>query len=93
MGERRLAPVLVEQQHLLARTAYAVLQREGRGEPRDGRVEERHPRLERVGHARPVGLHEQVVHQVDAEIQVLQPRQLRGALGLRVAGAIGIDRV
>ena len=35
----------------------------------------------------------QVVDQVDAEVEVLEPGQLRGALGLRVAGAIGIDRV
>ena len=66
---------------------------QGQGELGDDRVEERHPRLERVRHARPVGLHEQVVDQVDAEVEVLQPRQLLGALGLGVAGAVDVDRV
>ena len=57
----------------------------------DDRVAERHPRLERVRHARAVGLHEQVVGEVDAQVDVLEPRELVGALGLGVAGAVDVD--
>ena len=59
------------------RTLCFVGQREG--EVRHDGVEERHARLERVGHRRAVGLHEQVVDEVDAEVDVLQPRELVGA--------------
>ena len=56
-------------------------------------VAERHARLERVRHAGAVGLHEQVVDEVDADVDVLEPRELVGALGLRVAGAVDVERV
>ena len=71
------------------RTFIARRQRER--ELGDGRVEERHAHLERVGHARAVGLHEQVVGEVDAEVDVLQagersarPRSRRSGRGSTV---------
>ena len=57
------------------------------------RVEERHAQLERVGHAHAVGLHQQVVDEVDRAVDVLQPRERVGALGLRPAGAVDVERV
>ena len=41
----------------------------------------------------PVGLDQQVVDQVDAEVDVLHPRQPLGAGGLGVALAVEVDRV
>ena len=49
--------------------------------------------LERVRHARPVGLDQQVVDQVDAEVDVLQARERLGARGLGVARAVEVERV
>ena len=40
-----------------------------------------------------VGLHQQVVDEVDAEVDVLQAGELVGALGLRVALAVDVERV
>ena len=62
--------------------AHALLAREREREVRHDRVEERDARLERVRHRRAVGLHEQVVDEVDAEVDVLQARERLGALGL-----------
>ncbi len=47
-------------------------------------LEERDPGLQRVRHARPVRLHEQVVNQVDAKVDVLEPGQRVGPVGLGV---------
>ena len=41
----------------------------------------------------PVGLDQQVVDQVDAEVDVLQARQRLGAGGFGVALAVEVDRV
>ena len=60
-------------------------------EVRHDGVEERHARLERVRHRRAVGLHEQVVDEVDAEVDVLQAREQLGALGLGEARAQEVD--
>ena len=62
-------------------------------EVRHDRVEERHASLERVRHRRAVGLHEQVVDEIDAEVDVLQPREQLGALRLGEARAVEVDRV
>ena len=40
-----------------------------------------------------VGLGEQVVGQERADVEVLQARDRLGALGLGVAGAVGVERV
>ena len=40
-----------------------------------------------------VGLHQQVVDEVDAEVEVLEAGELLGALGLRVPGPVDVDRV
>jgi hypothetical protein len=58
-------PLLVEAVHLVARG-------EREGKVRHHRVEERNPRLERPGHRRSVGLHEQVVDEIAPEIDVLE---------------------
>ena len=81
------------QQHLLREPAHLVLRGQREREVRHDRVEERHARLERVRHRRAVGLHEQVVDEVDPEVDVLEARELVGALGLRVARAVDVDRV
>ena len=62
-------------------------------EPRDERVEVGHTRLERVGHRGPVGLHEQVVDEIDAEVDVLETREQLRPLRLPEARAVQIDRV
>ena len=81
------------QQDFLAQAAHPVPGRQRQREVRHHRVEERHARLERVGHRRAVGLHEQVVDEVDAEVDVLQAREQLGTLGLGEAGAVEVDRV
>jgi hypothetical protein len=63
--------------------AHLLPRRQREREVRHDGVEERHARLERVRHRRAVGLHEQVVDEVDAEVDVLQPREQLGALRLR----------
>ena len=55
-------------------------------------VEVRHASLERVRHRCAVGLHQQVVDEVDAEVDVLQPRELVGALGFGDTGRGGCRR-
>ena len=57
------------------------------------RIEERDARLEGVRHRRAVGLREQVVDEVRAEVDVLEPRQQLGALGLGEARAQEVDRI
>ena len=57
------------------------------------RVEERHARLERVRHRRAVRLHEQIVDEVRAEVDVLQAGEQLGALGLGEALAQQVDWV
>ena len=44
-------------------------------------------------HRRAVGLHEQIVDEVGAEVDVLEPREQVGALGLREALAEDVHRV
>src|SRR3712207_7981221 len=56
---------------------------------RSHRVEERHARFERVGHARAVGLREQVVDEVDARVEVLETSKRLGPGRLGVALAPG----
>ena len=68
------------QHHLLRQAADLVPGRKREREPRHHRVEERHPRFERVRHRGAVGLREQVVDEVDGEVDVLQARQELGAL-------------
>ena len=70
------------QQPLLLEPAHLVSRRQREREPGDDRVEERHAGLERPGHRGPVGLHEQVVDEVAAEVDVLQAGQQLEALGL-----------
>ena len=72
---------------------YVGMALEGEREVRHDRVEVGDARLERVRHRRPVRLHEQVVDEIDAEVDVLQPGELVGARGLGVALAEEIDRV
>src|SRR3712207_9193992 len=60
---------------------------------RSHRVEERHARFERVGHARAVGLREQVVDEVDARVEVLETGERLGPGRLGVALAPGVERV
>ena len=81
------------QEDLLAQPAHLVPVGEPEREVRHDRVEERDARLERVRHRRAVGLHEQVVDEVRAEVDVLEPREQLGALGLREARAQEVDRV
>ena len=81
------------QQHLLPQPAHLVPAREREREVRHHRVEERDARLERVRHRRAVGLHEQVVDEVGAEVDVLQAREQLGPAGLVEAGAEEVDRV
>ena len=59
----------------------------------DDGVEEGDPRLERVGHARPVDLDQDVVDQVGADVDVLHAAELLGALGLLVAARGARERV
>ena len=59
----------------------------------DDGVEERHARLERVRHRRAVGLHELVVDEVDAEVDVLQAREHLRPRRLREPRAVEVDRV
>ena len=61
-------------------------------ERHDDGVAERHARLERVRHRGAVGLHEQVVDEVDGAVDVLQREQL-GAVRLRERLAIEVERV
>ncbi len=70
-------------QHLLREPAHLVPRRQREREVRHDGVEERNARLERVRHRRAVGLHEQVVDEVDAEVDVLQARERFGALRSR----------
>ena len=81
------------QQHLLREAAHLEPRRQREGEIRHERVEEGDARLERVRHRGAVGLHEQVVDEVDAEVDVLQPRELRRSRRLGVARAVDVDRV
>ena len=81
------------QQHLLAQAAHAVAGRQREREVRHHRVEERHASLERMRHRGAVGLHQQVVHEVDRPVDVLQPREQLGAVGLGEALAVEVDRV
>ncbi len=60
---------------------------------RDLVVEEGHAQLQRVGHARAVGLDQQVVDQIDAEVDVLEAGQRLRPGGLGVALAVEVDRV
>src|SRR5207248_8504384 len=55
--------------------------------------EERHARLQRVGHRRTVGLYEQVVDEIDGEVDVLEARKGLGTFGLAVALSIDVDRI
>jgi hypothetical protein len=66
------------QQYLLAEAADAVPGRESRREAGEGGVEERHARFERVRHRGAVGLHEEVVCEVDPEVDVLQAGERLG---------------
>ena len=80
-GEERLESAAEEP--LLLQPPNTLRRGQREGEVRDDRVEERHTRLERPRHRRAVGLHEQVVDQVGAEIDVLEARQELVSLGLR----------
>ena len=88
--ERRDGP---PQQPLLREPADLHARGERQRELGDHGVEVGHPRLERVRHARAVGLHEQVVDEVDAEVDVLKAGQLLGARRLVVARAQDADRI
>ena len=77
----------------LRQAAHLVPRRQREREVRHDRVEERHARLERVRHRRAVGLHEQVVDEVRAEVDVLEAREQLGALGLAKRVAQEVDRV
>jgi hypothetical protein len=46
-----------------------------------------------VGHRGTIGLHQEVVDEVDPEVDVLQACKQLGALGLREAGSVEVDRV
>ncbi len=46
-----------------------------------------------MGHRGTVGLHEEVVDEIDAEVDVLEARELVGPLGLGIARAQEVDRV
>ena len=81
------------QQPLLRQAADLVPHRQREGEVRDDRVHERHARLERPGHRGAVGLHEQVVDEVGAEVDVLQAGQQLVALGLGKARPVAGERV
>ena len=76
---RRSRRFFASAQHLLRR-------RQRERELGDDRVEERHAHLERVGHARAVGLHEEVVDEVRPDVDVLQAGERLGAGGLGEAG-------
>ena len=71
------------QQRLLAEPAHLVARRQRVREVGDDRVEERDARLERVRHRGAVGLHEQVVDEVDAHVDVLEAGEQLGALASR----------
>ena len=59
----------------------------------DHRVQIGDTRLERVRHRRPVRLHEQVVDEIDAQVDVLQARESVRSRGLVVARPEKLDRV
>src|SRR5581483_723947 len=79
------------QQHLLRQAAHAVLRREREREGGHDGIEERDARLERARHRRAVGLHEQVVDEVDGEVDVLEPCEGLGTFRLAVPLPIDVD--
>jgi len=81
------------QQHLFRESPHLVLRRERKSEVGHDGVEERHARFERMGHRRTVGLHEQVVDEVNAEVDVLEACERLGALRLGITRAINVDRI
>ena len=81
------------QQPLLREPAHLVLHRQREREVGDDRVHERHARLERPGHRRAVGLRQQVVDEVEAEVDVLKPRQQLVPLGLGEARRDRLQRI
>ena len=62
-------------------------------EVRHHRVEKRDARFERMRHRRTIGLHEQVVDEVDAEVDVLEARKRVGAGRLGIARPVDVDRI
>ena len=70
------------EQPFLRQPAHLVLRREREREVRDDRVHERHARFERPRHRGTVGLGQQIVDEVEAEVEILQPRQELVALRL-----------
>ena len=70
-----------------------MLRREREREVGHDGVEERDANLERVRHRRTVGLHEQVVGEVDAEVDVLQARERLCSFRLGIARAIDVDGI
>ena len=62
-------------------------------EIRHNRVEIGHAGFERVRHRGAVGFHQQVVDEVDAKVDILQPGKLVGALGLAVSVAKDVDGI
>ncbi len=83
----------LSEQELLPEAAHLHASRKRQREAGHERVEVRHPGLQGVGHRRAVGLHEEVVDEVGAEVDVLEPRQQLGALGLCEARAEEVDRI
>jgi hypothetical protein len=63
------------QQPLLRQAAHLVARRQREREAAHDRVEERYARLERVRHRRAVRLHQQVVDEVRADVDVLEPHE------------------
>ena len=83
----------MSQQSLGLKAPYAQVPRERVGQLGDHRIQKRHARLERMGHAHPIGLHEQIVDQVGPQVDILQSRQRLGALGLGEPGAVRLQWV
>ena len=88
--ERRNRPA---QQPLLGQAANLLGRRQGERQLGNRLIAEGHPGLQRVGHAGPVRLHEQVVHEVDPKIQVLKARQRLGSVGLLVTSPVQIEGI
>ena len=73
--------------------AHLVPRRQRVRERRDDGVAEGHARLERVRHRGAVGLHEQVVDEVDGAVDVLEPREQLGAVRLGERTPVEVERV
>ena len=80
------------QQPLLLEPAHLVAAGSERAKPATT-VSRKGTRLERPGHRRAVGLHQQVVDEVPAEVDVLEPREQLVPLGLGEARAFALERV